>query len=141
MSLKNDIRNVERNLERALNNVELESIKAVNDSVLSIQKNARRFAPAVTSLLRQRIRTRVSFKKGIISGWIGSIGVKYAPYVEFGTGDHVKVPTELKEEALKHKGTKKVRGMSPRPFMYPAFFLERRRFLDKMKKLVKNAKP
>ncbi len=44
----------------------------------------------------------------------------YSPYVEFGTGEKVDVPSELKSFAIQFKGEKKIIGQDAQPFLYPA---------------------
>ena len=55
---------------------------------------------------------------------------KYGPYVEFGTGGLVDVPSELTEYAMqfKGKGIRKV-NLPARPYFFPAVFAEREAFL------------
>ena len=78
------------------------------------------------------IRSRVSGKNGEVK-----VGVNYGPFVEFGTGSKVKVPAELREYAMqfKGKGIRKV-NLGARPYFYPGFFIERAKFLEKLKKLI-----
>lgn len=63
---------------------------------------------------------------------------KYAPYIEFGTGTKVQVPSEWTEIAIIHKGNgvKEV-NINPQPFMYPSFIKNRSIYINKLKKLVK----
>lgn len=47
---------------------------------------------------------------------------RYSAYVEFGTGGLVRVPTELKELAIKFKGKGiKQINLRPRPYLWPSF--------------------
>lgn len=61
----------------------------------------------------------------------------YAPYVEFGTGTLVRVPRELRDFAwqFKGKGVKQV-NLPARPFLYPAFFSERKQYLNDLQKII-----
>lgn len=61
----------------------------------------------------------------------------YAPFVEFGTGGLVNVPTELKEIAIKFKGKgiKQV-NLRARPYLYPALLKGRIEYIDKLKKVL-----
>jgi HK97 gp10 family phage protein len=65
----------------------------------------------------------------------GGVLAPYAPFVEFGTGGLVEVPTELQEQAIKFKGQgiKKI-NLRARPFLYPALLRGRAEYLDKLKK-------
>lgn len=60
----------------------------------------------------------------------------YAPYVEFGTGDLVKVSPEFREVALQYKG-KGIRKVNliPRPYMQPAYFKTRDELLEALKNM------
>ena len=62
----------------------------------------------------------------------------YAPYVEFGTGENVDVPTELKTYALQFKGKKKIVGQNARAFMYPSALLGQSQILENVKKFIKS---
>ena len=62
---------------------------------------------------------------------------EYGAYVEFGTGRKVEVPGELSEYAMQFKGkTGRIINNIARPYLYPAFFLERERFYNKLKNLI-----
>jgi HK97 gp10 family phage protein len=67
----------------------------------------------------------------------GGVLAPYAPFVEFGTGGLVEVPTELQEQAIKFKGQgiKKI-NLRARPFLYPALLRGRAEYLDKLKKVL-----
>lgn len=94
----------------------------------------------------------------------------YAPYMEFGTGVKVKVPSEFKEFADKAKGKKGEgfaegledikkwckdkgidvslayiifvnilnKGLTPRPFMYPAYLAGKKTYAKQMKLVIKD---
>jgi len=62
----------------------------------------------------------------------------YAPYVEFGTGENVDVPSELKDYALQFKGKKKIVGQNARAFMYPSALLGQSQILENVKKFIKS---
>jgi len=59
---------------------------------------------------------------------------EYGPYVEFGTGTMVDVPEGLESYAMqfKGKGLRKV-NLPARPFLFPAFFRNRQRLLNRIK--------
>ena len=61
--------------------------------------------------------------------------VKYAPYVEFGTGGKVDIPKGWEEiaRAFKGKGIKKI-DLPARPFMYPAFVKGSKDYLKDLEK-------
>lgn len=76
-----------------------------------------------------------------IDGLEGVVGFKahYAPYVEFGTGGLVDVPSGLEEYAIKWKGQgiKQV-NLPPRPFLYPAWKKNGLKFLENLEKMLNN---
>lgn len=96
--------------------------------------NAKMFAPFDKAGLKLSIRP---FKKGLTGEIV--VGVGYGPYVEFGTGTKVKVPSELKDYAMqfKGKGIRKV-NLPARPYLYPAFFINREKFINACDKILKN---
>lgn len=60
----------------------------------------------------------------------------YAPYVEFGTGSTVSIPTGYEDYAAQFKGAgiKKV-NLPARPFLFPAYFRNTKEMLKRLKKL------
>ena len=67
--------------------------------------------------------------------------VPYAPFIEFGTGQRVEVPNELKEIAIQFKGKKDIPfGIHPQPFLYPGLLKGRQVFLKQIQLLVKSLK-
>ena len=114
-------------------------IEAVTEQVArNIEKNAKINAPANFGTLGGSIlaikETPLNWKIQADSNNLAP----YAPFVEFGTGGLVEVPTELKEQAIKFKGKgiKKV-NLRARPYLYPALLQGRIEYLDKLKKLLK----
>lgn len=47
-----------------------------------------------------------------------SANVKYAPYVEWGTGAKVSVPADLAKYAIQFKGSRQVAGQRPQPYFF-----------------------
>lgn len=67
-----------------------------------------------------KLRQSVNASQETPYRWWVSVNVKYAPYIEFGTGTNVEVPQEWKELAWSYY----VNGkgfMHPKPFLYPAY--------------------
>lgn len=104
------------------------SEKKINDllegqiaiAVQNIANNARTAAPSDKGFLRNSIKAD---SKGLF-GEV-SVGVNYAPYVEFGTGGLVDVPAGLESYAMTFKGRDiKQVNLIARPFLFPAFFRE-----------------
>ena len=112
-------------------------IQAVTEQVArNIEKYAKQSAPADLGKLGQSIRA----VKDTPLNWIieaGGVLAPYAPFVEFGTGGLVDVPTELKEMAIKFKG-KGINqvNLRARPYLYPALVRGRVEYLEKLKKVL-----
>lgn len=151
-----------KDLDRVEKNI-IENIDAdIQASADTIAKNARRLAPADEGLLKQSISSE---KEGTLSyEVVAQIG--YAIFREFGTGNHVSVPSELQEYASQFKGIKggswkefqesikswcsrhgipeeavypimaKIirEGTEPTPFLFPAYFEERKKLLERLRK-------
>ena len=93
---------------------------ALEKGARNIQNTARRYVVAQT-VRSKNLHKQIKAAK-IKAGWRVAVLADYAPYVEFGTGNLVKVPKGVEEYALlfKGKGIKKV-NLRPRPFMFPAY--------------------
>lgn len=63
--------------------------------------------------------------------------VKYAPYVEFGTGGKVKIPKGLEKiaEQFIGKGIREV-NLPARPFFFAPFFEQKKEFIKRLKKIL-----
>lgn len=68
----------------------------------------------------------------------GGSNVKYAPYIEFGTGGLVDVPQGLESYAIqfKGKGVKQV-NLPARPFLFPAYFLQKKELVKNIQNVIK----
>lgn len=89
--------------------------------------------PVKYSGIRQGIRAKVRDYHGQVK-----IRTHYAPYVEFGTGKLVNVPTELQKYAKKFKG-KGIREVNRKaePYFYPNFFAQREKFFKQIEKAMR----
>jgi HK97 gp10 family phage protein len=102
-----------------------------------IELKAKTLAPTDLGKLGQSIRaekvTKLNWK--IVAG---GLIAPYAPFVEFGTGGMVSVPNEWKEIAIKFKGKgiKQV-NLPAKPYMYPAFVEGRKKYLERLKTIIK----
>ena len=98
----------------------------VEDSMLAIESEAANKVRVDTGALKNSIQsTPIKVTKNQITGGV-EVGAAYAPYVEFGTGTKVKVPSELSDFAAEFKGdgVKEV-NLPARPFFYPGVFKQR----------------
>jgi len=113
----------------------------VNASALAIQSKARRAVPVDNGILRNSIQLKEINKGDKIMYTVGS-ALKYAPYVEFGTGGEVIVPAGYEDFAIqfKGKGIRKV-NLRPRPYLIPAFENEIPVLRKNIQNVIKNVKP
>ncbi len=98
----------------------------VEDAMLSIESEAVSNVKVQSGALKQSIQsTPMKVSKNQISGGV-EVGANYAPYVEFGTGTSVKIPTELVQFASEFigDGIREV-NLPARPFFYPEVFKQR----------------
>lgn len=94
-----------------------EYIEILTETIQNIETDAISMAPVDLGILRSSINGEVDGLNGVVG-----TPVKYAPYMEFGTGGLVDVPAGLEDYAMKFKGAgiKQV-NLFPRPFLIPAF--------------------
>lgn len=115
-----------------------DQIDAVTEAnAKEVERNAKANAPIDTGKLRQSIR---AYQDGPLTWAVGAntTGLApYAPYIEFGTGGLVEVPEELKDIAIRFKGrgVKQI-NLRPRPYLYPAFKIQRERYIDDLEDLL-----
>lgn len=97
--------------------------------------------------IRNEAVTTVPVDTGILKGSIKVVpgehrfhkiieaGAHYAPYIEFGTGTLVNVPSGLEDYAIqfKGKGVKQV-NLPARPFLIPAWEKERLKLVERIRK-------
>lgn len=110
---------VEDYLAVAIQNTETEAVQA---------------APVDMGFLRASAYSEVDGLEGVVG-----FKVNYAPYMEFGTGGAVDVPSGLEEYAIQWKGQGvKHINITPQPFLYPAWKRNGLKFLENLEKLVKD---
>ena len=78
-------------------------INEANASALTIQSNAKRYSPINMGALRNSIQLKEELGAGKLVYTIGS-KLSYAPYMEFGTGGKVTIPSGYNEFASQFKG-------------------------------------
>ena len=98
----------------------------IEDSILAIETDAANDVPVDTGTLKNSIQsTPIKATKNEITGGV-EVCAEYSPYVEFGTGTRVKVPSELSAFASQYKGEEiKEVNLPARPFFYPAVYKQR----------------
>ena len=112
----------------------------VNASALAIQSKAKRDVVVDNGTLRNSIQLKEVNIGNKIVYTVGS-ALKYAPYVEFGTGGLVNVPIGFESFAIqfKGKGVRKV-NLRARPYLIPAFESEIPILRKNIKKVIANVK-
>ena len=115
----------------------------VNASALAIQSKARR-SVASNSTDKGRLVGSIQLKeinKGDKVVYTVGSRLKYAPYVEFGTGGTVNVPSGYEDFAIqfKGKGIRKI-NLRPRPYLIPAFESEIPILRKNIQNVIKNVK-
>jgi hypothetical protein len=107
---------------------EKEITEAILVTTRQTSYGAKMNAPVDKGRLRNSIRP---FNKGMTGEVV--VGASYGPYQEYGTGTKVRVPSELSSYAMQFKGAgiRQV-NLRPQPYFYPAFFINRDRFMKDM---------
>ena len=123
--------------------IEKEVANEVNASALSIQNKAKKSVAANSTdngTLLGSIQLVSVLKDKRILYTVGS-RLKYAPYVEFGTGGTVNVPAGYEDFAIqfKGKGIRKI-NLRPRPYLIPAFESEMPILRKNIQNVIKNVK-
>ena len=115
--------------------------RAVNKSALSIEKQAKSNLTANGSVKTGHLRRHTVAQIGRLEATIHTSNIKYAPWVEKGTGAHTIRPKRKK--ALYWQGAshpvKSVRhpGSAAKPFLIPAFEQEKPKFIQNLKEAIK----
>jgi hypothetical protein len=120
--------------------IEKEVANEVNASALAIQSKAKRDVKVDNSTLRSSIQLMSIFEDKRIIYSVGS-RLKYAPYVEFGTGGLVTIPAGYEDFAIQFrgKGIRKI-NLRPRPYLIPAFESEIPILRKNIQNVIKNVK-
>ena len=111
----------------------------IKQTAMTTQRRAMMFAPVNYGFLRRSVGYKIdgAMSALIWAGGAGSgINVKYAPYVEFGTGTRVSVPGDVKEYAIQYKGAgiRKVNNRA-QPYFFPALRLSTKEMFAKLKQM------
>jgi HK97 gp10 family phage protein len=112
----------------------------VNASALAIQSKAKRDVVVDNGTLRNSIQLKEVNVGTKIVYTVGS-ALKYAPYIEFGTGGLVNVPAGFESFAMQFKGTKGRKiNLRARPYLIPAFESEIPILRKNIQKVIANVK-
>ena len=127
-------------LRKKLNNVDVIATRktqfAVASSTQQVVLKAQTIVPVNLGKLKQSIKAE--YKNNNLKGII-SATESYAPYVEFGTGQFVKVPKGFEKMAMSFYVNGKGRT-KPRPYLIPSWASELPIFRNKLKKIIKDMK-
>jgi len=92
----------------------------IADTALQIERTAARYAPKDFGFLSNSIKAEQ--RSGL--EWQVTCQVKYAAYVEFGTGTAVEIPPGLEQYAKQFMAPRPVKrevNLPARPFFFPAY--------------------
>ena len=131
-----------RKFEQAPQKMMEQSKIIIDETVVEIARSARGIVPVKTGHLRGSIRAnKYQLGKGASVTAGNNTSIKYAPYVEFGTGDGFQIPSypnvnmnDLEAYAATFKRTKKV-NLPHRPFMFMAYSELIGKMVNKLKKV------
>jgi HK97 gp10 family phage protein len=141
-----DIRNLEKGFEKVIEKNSQGLRTEINRVGIKIESSAKQNVVRVTGKLGYKVMGNLS--SSIMAnysdkGYSVKIGtaLHYAPYVEFGTGTMVSVPTGLEDFAMQFKGAGiKDVNLPARPFLVPAFESNIEPFIEALEKMIKEAK-
>lgn len=112
-------------------------LRSVRDGIV---RRAVMFAPRIYGFLAGSIKAGAEREMGVTveAGGTSSAGgfVLYAPFVEFGTGKKVSIPSDLKDYAsqFRGKGIREV-NLHARPYFFPAVRLGEQEMYAKLKQM------
>ena len=114
--------------------------KAVEDRVgnlllqtgFSIQRDAKRAAPVMFGFLRASIYADYKRRELAVENWSS---LEYAPFVEFGTGTKVSIPSGYESFASQFRRGPGV-NREARPYLIPAFEYHGSRAIEAIDKII-----
>lgn len=130
----NGLKELQAKLKKLPDQVKQAAIADIEDAADMIVIKAVQKVPVDLGVLKQSIGNEP--KNGGLN-YIVFVGAEYAPYVEFGTGTEVEVPTELTNYAKQFKGNNQGQvNLSARPFFFPGYFEERKKLLKTLEQSI-----
>lgn len=118
--------------KQAPETIEKKVKQIIDESVIAMQNRAKQLAPVDTGALRSSITHKpFNYKTGAMLMAGNNTTVRYAPYVEFGTGSKFQIPaypninlTDLEAYALtfKKQNPKKQVNLPHRPYLFMAYY-------------------
>ncbi len=126
------LKDLRSRFKQAPKTIETQVKKIIDESVIDMQNRAKRHVPVDTGALRASITHRpFNYNTGALLMAGNNSTVKYAPYVEFGTGYKFQIPaypnvnlTDLEGYAFtfKKNNPKKQINLPHRPYMFLAYY-------------------
>ncbi len=117
--------------------------EVVNEAAINVQREAKGRCPVDTGRLRSSIRA--TFYADGLAAEVGT-DVEYAPHVEFGTRPHFPPPGALAGWGRRHKISEfpvaraiSQRGTAAHPFLFPAWEMERPKFVERIVRAIKGS--
>ena len=126
------LKDLRSRFKQAPQTIENQVKKIIDESVIEMQNRAKNHVPIKTGALKSSITHRpFNYKTGALLMAGNNSNVKYAPYVEFGTGKLFQIPaypnvnlTDLEAYAFTFKKTnpRKEVNLPHRPYMFMAYY-------------------
>lgn len=137
------IDNIIKNIKTFGKDAEKHIDKTISDNVKEMVADAKNKAPVDLGKLQQNVDSD-KIKDLAYRMYVGGVAQKYAPYVEFGTGNRVSL-SYLKEIGLpdsyamkfKGKGFKQV-NLTARPYFFPAIIKGQKTLKQDLKDLLQD---
>ena len=137
-----DLRAALSDLSKYKKHVREDTRKEIMRTAYAVNHKAKSNCPIRTGRLKSSLKVLKDNTTDLnkISAEVGT-NVHYAPYVEFGTGTSVSVPTGLEDYAMQFKGRgiRKV-NIRARPYLFPAAESERSRYVENLRKILSKPK-
>jgi HK97 gp10 family phage protein len=126
------LKELKSRFKQAPQTIETQVKKIIDESVIDMQNRAKRHVPVDTGALRASITHRpFNYQTGALLMAGNNSTVKYAPYVEFGTGYKFQIPAypnvnlndlEAYAFTFKKNNPKKQVNLPHRPYMFLAYY-------------------
>ena len=138
--IKVDVKNI-KGVQNALSKYGKEGAeefaKVTKIRALEIANHAKTLAAVDNGTMRMDIQVSANIENKGFSWTVGAYQ-PYSPFVEFGTGTLVDIPSGWGEMAAQFRGEGiKQINLQPRPFMYPAFVYGSKLYKQDLKDTVK----
>jgi HK97 gp10 family phage protein len=134
MAQNNGLPSILRNLTRYSRALRNDLTFEVLNTVTQIESKAKTKVVVDTGKLKQSIYHTMNYQNQ--TGEVGATE-DYAPYIEFGTGGNVSIPSGFSDLASQFKGAGvRTINRAAKPFLIPAFLEESEKFKEKVNTLI-----